>query len=56
MARGFPETYFPNLRPASNSVMAVAHSPGFVAGGEERHTVPSQRRGWCVYYVAETLP
>lgn len=38
-----PETDFPKLRPASNSMMADTYSHGFVAGGEDRHTIQSQR-------------
>ena len=34
MACGFPETYFPSLRPASNSGMADTYRHDFVAGGK----------------------
>lgn len=43
MVCGFPETCFPKLRPASNSMMADTYGHGFVAGGEDRHTIQSQR-------------
>lgn len=52
MACGFFETYFPKLRPASNSMMADAHSHGFVTDGEDRHTIQCQRHR-CVSTMSQ---
>lgn len=54
MACGFPETYFPSLRPASNSGMADTYRHDFVDSGDDRDTIHFQSHGWYAYYVSDT--